>query len=101
MEFFNPDSLVTENGRVRFSGFASGIDFQSAVEGIMEARRIPVDRLETKIEENTAKIDALNTLQQRLQSLEEAAAHAREGTRATWWTASPSSSTRRSSPTAG
>lgn len=77
MEIFNPENLVTENGRVRFSGFGSGIDFQAAVDGIMEARRIPIDRLETTIEENTAKIDALNTLQQRLQTLEEAAAKLR------------------------
>ncbi|RDD63645.1 flagellar filament capping protein FliD [Ferruginivarius sediminum] len=77
MEVFNADNLVTDNGRVRFSGFGSGIDFQAAVDGIMEARRIPVDRLETTIEDNTAQIDALNDLQARLQTLEEAAAKLR------------------------
>lgn len=77
MEIFNADSLVTEDGRVRFSGFGSGIDFEAAIEGIMEARRIPVDRLETKIAENTAQIDALNTLQTHLQALEEKAAKLR------------------------
>lgn len=77
MEFFNSDGLVTENGRVRFSGFGSGIDFQSAVEGIMEARRAPVDRLETRIADNTAQIDAFNALQSRLAVLEETAAKLR------------------------
>ncbi len=57
------NSLVVDgNGRVRFSGLGSGIDFDSAVNAIMEARRIPVDRLEAQVESGTAKLDALSDL---------------------------------------
>ncbi len=67
---------VDDNGRVNLSGIGSGIDFEAAVDNIIAARRIPVDRLETKVEENTAKVAAfselaaqLNTLQQSLDLL--------------------------------
>ncbi len=73
----NYDSLkVDDKGRVTFSGLGSQIDFEGAVEGIITAKRIPVDRLEAKIESNAAKITAyqdlrtlLNTLQNSLSSL--------------------------------
>ena len=67
---------VDDNGRVNLSGIGSGIDFEAAVDNIIAARRIPVDRLETKVEENTEKLAAfseltaqLNTLQQSLDLL--------------------------------
>ncbi len=50
---------IGEDGRVSFSGLNSGIDFQAAVDGIIAAKRIPVDRLEAKIETNQGKIDDL------------------------------------------
>lgn len=53
---------VDENGRINFSGVGSGIDFVSAVDGIIAARRIPVDRLETTVETNTEKIAAFDEL---------------------------------------
>ena len=72
MELFNQNSLSSDgNGNVSFSGLRSGIDFRQAVDSIMEARRIPVDRLETKIDDNTAKIAALNDLGDRLSGLRE------------------------------
>ncbi len=55
----NFDSIkIDDSGRVSFSGLGSGIDFIGAVDTIIEAKRIPVDRLETKIESNQAKIAA-------------------------------------------
>ena len=55
----NFDSIkIDDSGRVSFSGLGSGIDFIGAVDTIIEAKRIPVDRLETKIESNEAKIAA-------------------------------------------
>lgn len=58
----NLDSIqIGADGRISFSGLGSGIDFAAAVDGIMAAKRIPVDRLETKIETNQAKITDLQT----------------------------------------
>ena len=55
----NFDSIkIDDSGRVSFSGLGSGIDFIGAVDTIIEAKRIPVDRLETKIESNQEKIAA-------------------------------------------
>ena len=53
---------VDDSGRVTFSGLTSGIDFEGAVESIIAARRIPIDRLEAKIEGNSEKITAFNDL---------------------------------------
>lgn len=67
-------SLSTnEQGRTTFSGIGSGIDFQRTVDGIIEARRAPADRLENRIENNQAQIDALNDLQSRFNALQQAA----------------------------
>ena len=64
------NSLVVDgNGRVRFSGLGSGIDFESAVEGIMQARRIPVDRLEAEIETGSEKLAALSDLRTLMNNL--------------------------------
>lgn len=67
---------IGEDGRVSFSGLNSGIDFQAAVDGIIAAKRIPIDRLEAKIETNQGKIDDLvvtrtltTALQESLQDL--------------------------------
>lgn len=73
----NLNSLqVDDSGRVSFSGLGSGIDFQAAVDNIIAARRIPVDRLEARVETNALKITAfqdlravLSTLQDSLSSL--------------------------------
>lgn len=72
MSDLNLSSLVTDSsGRVRFSGLKSGIDFESAVESIIAARRIPVDRIEASIEKNDTKITALRDLQSLMQNLQE------------------------------
>lgn len=67
---------VDDTGRLTLSGGASGIDFKNAVDSIIAARRIPVDRLETQVAETTEKLDAytelkslLNVLRDRLDSL--------------------------------
>lgn len=60
---------VDDNGRVSFSGVGSGIDFQSAVDNIIAARRIPVDRLETSVTENNDKLAAFTELNSLLNSL--------------------------------
>lgn len=63
----NFDSLkVNDQGQVRFSGLGSGIDFVGAVDSIIKARRIPVDRMEKTVEANTDKIAAFQDLQSRL-----------------------------------
>lgn len=69
VDLLNSDAkLLTENGRAFFTGFTSGIDFHAAVESIIEARRFPVDRLEAKVDENTAKIGAFQDLRTQLRS---------------------------------
>lgn len=51
---------VDSSGRVTLAGASSGIDFQSAIDAIIAARRIPVDRLETRVTENTDRITAFS-----------------------------------------
>jgi flagellar hook-associated protein 2 len=68
---FNNISLDS-NGRVSFSGLSSGIDFQTAVDGIIAARQLPVDTLRTTVSDNEAKIAAYQELQSLLSSLKSA-----------------------------
>ncbi|MGZ0187653.1 MAG: flagellar cap protein FliD N-terminal domain-containing protein, partial [Alphaproteobacteria bacterium] len=65
---------VGDNGRISFSGLGSGIDFEAAVDGIIAAKRIPVDRLEAKIETNQAKISDLATTRNLLTAVQESLA---------------------------
>lgn len=58
---FNNTSL-TDSGNIRFSGLSSGIDFQSSIDAIMEAKRIPVTLIEEKIQVNDSKAAALTEL---------------------------------------
>ena len=45
----NLNSLqISEDGRISFSGLGSSIDFEAAVDGIIAAKRLPIDRHETK-----------------------------------------------------
>jgi len=56
----NLDSLtVGQNGRAFFNGLGSGIDIQGAVDGLIEAKRIPIDRMEQRIAEHELKMAAL------------------------------------------
>jgi len=60
----NLDSLsVDSTGRVTFSGLGSGIDAAGAVDGIIAARRIPIDTIEQRISDNDTKIAALNDIE--------------------------------------
>ena len=54
---------VDESGRVSFSGLRSGIDIEGTVDAIIQARRIPVDRLETRVADNQEKLTALDELE--------------------------------------
>ncbi|MFN4281214.1 MAG: flagellar filament capping protein FliD [Alphaproteobacteria bacterium] len=53
---------VDDSGRVSLSGLGSGIDYQSSVDAIIAAKRIPIDRLETRLTSNDAKIAAYKDL---------------------------------------
>lgn len=61
--------VVDENGRISLSGISSGIDFNTAVDNIIAARRIPVDRLETNVQANSDKIAAFDELEGLMNSL--------------------------------
>ncbi len=61
--FGDNSRLVNDGGRVSFTGLGGNIDFRSAVDSIMEARRFPVDRLEARVEENTSQLSALRQMQ--------------------------------------
>jgi len=59
----NLDSLrVDSSGRASFSGLGSGIDLQGTVDSIIEAKRIPIDRIEQRISDNDLKVAALRDL---------------------------------------
>lgn len=62
---------VGADGRITFGGLRSGIDFQSAIEGIIKARRIPVDTLENRVSDNEEKIAAYRDLKTLLSSLKD------------------------------
>ena len=63
--------VVSSSGRVSFSGLGSGIDFQATVDGLIAAKRIPVDRLETQIETNQNKIASYQELRSQLTVLQD------------------------------
>ena len=60
---FNNTSL-NDSGSIRFSGISSGIDFQSSINAIIEAKRQPAVQIETKISLNDSKAAALNDLKE-------------------------------------
>jgi flagellar hook-associated protein 2 len=60
------------NGRTTVTGVGSDIDFGETVDAIIEAKRQPAVRLENRIAENQAKVDAMTELQSRLATLETA-----------------------------
>jgi flagellar hook-associated protein 2 len=53
---------VDKTGRVTVSGAGSNIDWNSALDQVMTARRLPVDRIETQVKTNTDKITAIKGL---------------------------------------
>ncbi|MGI9419652.1 MAG: flagellar filament capping protein FliD [Geminicoccaceae bacterium] len=70
----NLDSLsVDSSGRVSFSGLGSGIDARAAVDGIITAKRIPIDRIEQRLSDNDARIAILNDIESLTRNLLDAA----------------------------
>ncbi len=70
MEDINVNNLLVDpNGRVVLSGLSTGIDAEGIVTKVMAAKRIPVDRIETRIDDNVDKISALGDLRILLASL--------------------------------
>jgi flagellar hook-associated protein 2 len=70
----NFDSLVVDrSGRASFSGLSTGIDIQAAVDGLIAARRIPIDRIEQRISDNQVKIAAFQDLRALALNLKSAA----------------------------
>lgn len=70
----NLDSLsVDASGRVSFSGLGSGIDVQAAVDGIIAAKRIPIDSIEQRISDNDARIAILDDIESLTRNLLDAA----------------------------
>lgn len=59
----NLDSLSVDNsGQITFSGLSSGIDARAAVDGIIAAKRIPIDSLEQRISDDDARLAVLNDM---------------------------------------
>ena len=78
VESLNFNTLqVDDSGRVSFSGLGSGIDFESAVDGIIAAKRIPAVTPETRTTDNDARITAYTELRTSLTALQTAYAKLR------------------------
>ena len=67
---------ISQSGNVTFSGLSSGLDFQAIVDAIITAKKIPADRIQLEINENSGKIgsyqdfrDLLSELQDTLSTL--------------------------------
>jgi flagellar hook-associated protein 2 len=74
----NLDSLtVGQNGRAFFNGLGSGIDIQGAVDGLIEAKRIPIDRMEQRIADQELKMAALRDVRTLALGLRDAVARLR------------------------
>jgi len=63
---------VGDDGRVSFGGTVSGIDTRSAIDNIIAAKRIPVDRIEAEIDTNLQRSNALNNFNPLITSLRNA-----------------------------
>jgi len=60
---------VSSTGQVTASGLSSGIDWNSVVNSIIQARSIPVDQLNTKVTTNNGQIAAYQQFQTLLSTL--------------------------------
>ncbi len=63
--------VVNSSGRTSFSGLGSGIDFEAAVESMVAAKRIPIDRLKDTVSKNGDKIKAYADLTSSLTTFRE------------------------------
>ena len=69
----NLDSLVVDaSGRASFSGLGTGIDIQGAVDSIIQAKHVPIDRIEQRIADQERKIAAFGDLKSLALSLQDA-----------------------------
>ncbi len=67
-------TLRTDGYTTRMFGAASGIDTDQLIDALVEARRIPAVRLESRIEENDRRLEALRELQGLVTALRDAVA---------------------------
>lgn len=67
-------SMGTSGSTSRLFGSASGIDTEKLIGALSDAKRLPADRLEAKIDTNKAKIEAYGELRTRLTALRDAVA---------------------------
>ncbi|SDF92845.1 Flagellin hook IN motif-containing protein [Limimonas halophila] len=70
---FGLGNLITDSGRARFSGPSTGIPTQDLVDSLVEPQQQRIDRIETQVEDNNFKIDALENLRSRFEELRSAA----------------------------
>jgi flagellar hook-associated protein 2 len=63
--------VVGSDGRTSFSGLGGGIDFQAAVDSMVEAKRVPINKIQDTIKTNEKKITSLNDLNTRLTAVRE------------------------------
>lgn len=66
-------SIYNQGGKTIVGGGSSNLDTDSLINSLVEAKRLPAVRLESNIENNTAKIDALNELSGILENFRDAA----------------------------
>ncbi|MCH2546199.1 MAG: flagellar filament capping protein FliD [Alphaproteobacteria bacterium] len=66
-------SIYNQGGKTIVGGGSSNLDTDSLINSLVEAKRLPAVRLESNIEKNTAKIDALNELSGILETFRDAA----------------------------
>ena len=60
---------VDGQGKVTFTGMASGINAQQAVDSIMKARSVKVDSLNARVDTNTSKVKALDEFKAKVKAL--------------------------------
>ena len=60
---------VDGQGKVTFTGMASGINAQQAVDSIMKARSVKVDSLNARVDINTSKVKALDEFKAKVKAL--------------------------------
>jgi flagellar hook-associated protein 2 len=74
----NLDSLVVgQNGRAFFNGLSSGIDIEGTVDALIEAKRIPIDRMEQRIADHELQMAALSDVRTLALALRDAVAKLR------------------------
>lgn len=65
----NGTFTVDQNGKLKFSGVSSGLDWQSIIDAQITAKRAPAIALESKITANTDKIKAYGDFKTKIQAV--------------------------------